>query len=94
MPHGVFAKKSDFLEIGEYNFTWPGENGTFHDFGSVNYTMPSGKYRNRVLFVCLKQNYTDFKYLQDLGIGRGVHFGERHNIHFFRSVNKYISRMD
>lgn len=42
MPHGVFAKKSDFLEIGEYNFSWPGENGTFQDFGSVNYTMPSG----------------------------------------------------
>lgn len=53
MPHGVFAKKSDFLEIGEYNFTWPGENGTFHDFGSVNYTMPSGKYRNRVFFFCV-----------------------------------------
>ncbi|KAJ8732101.1 hypothetical protein PYW08_014831 [Mythimna loreyi] len=42
MPHGVFAKKSDFLEIGEYNFSWPGENGTFQDFGAVNYTMPSG----------------------------------------------------
>lgn len=39
---GVFGKKSDYLEIGEYNFSWPGENGTFQDFGSVNYTMPSG----------------------------------------------------
>ncbi|CAB3242892.1 unnamed protein product [Arctia plantaginis] len=39
---GVFGKKSEFLEIGEYNFSWPGENGTFQDFGSVNYTMPSG----------------------------------------------------
>lgn len=44
MSHGgVFAKKSEYLEIGEYNFSWPGENGTFQDFGSVNYTMPSGK---------------------------------------------------
>lgn len=35
--------KKEFLEIGEYNFTWPGENGTFQDFGTVNYTMPTGK---------------------------------------------------
>ncbi|XP_032511353.2 popeye domain-containing protein 3-like isoform X1 [Danaus plexippus] len=34
--------KKKYMEIGEYNFSWPGENGTFHDFGSLNYTMPSG----------------------------------------------------
>ncbi|XP_013188710.2 popeye domain-containing protein 3 [Amyelois transitella] len=42
MSQNGLAVKADFLEISEYNFTWPGENGTFHDFGSVNYTMPSG----------------------------------------------------
>lgn len=45
MSHGGFTgRKSDFLEIGELNFSWPVENGSYHDFGSVNYTMPSGKY--------------------------------------------------
>ncbi|GBP44392.1 Popeye domain-containing protein 3 [Eumeta japonica] len=33
---------SGYLEISEHNFSWPGENGTFQDLGSVNYTMPSG----------------------------------------------------
>ncbi|CAH0727767.1 unnamed protein product, partial [Brenthis ino] len=44
MSHrGLSDVKSEYLEIGQYNFTWPGENGTLqHDFGSVNYTMPSG----------------------------------------------------
>lgn len=84
MPHsGVFAKKSDYLEIGEYNFSWPGENGTFQDFGSVNYTMPSGK---RIHTVRLSKKLSLFirMPLQDPGIGRGVRFGELHNIHFFR----------
>lgn len=40
---GLSETKTEYLEIGEYNFSWPSENGTFHDFGSVNYTMPSGK---------------------------------------------------
>ncbi|XP_049865940.1 popeye domain-containing protein 3-like isoform X2 [Pectinophora gossypiella] len=31
--------KHEFIEIGEYNFSWPGDNGTF---GPVNYTLPSG----------------------------------------------------
>lgn len=44
MSHsGLSSIKAEYLEIGEYNFSWPGENGTYHDFGSVNYTMPSGK---------------------------------------------------
>lgn len=42
MPGGLLDVRSEYLEIGEYNFSWPGENGSFHDFGSVNYTMPSG----------------------------------------------------
>ncbi|XP_052738444.1 popeye domain-containing protein 3 isoform X2 [Bicyclus anynana] len=42
MPQGLSDVKSEYLEIGEYNFSWPGENGTLQDFGSVNYTMPSG----------------------------------------------------
>lgn len=40
---GLSSLKAEYLEVGEYNFSWPGENGTFQDFGSVNYTMPSGK---------------------------------------------------
>lgn len=41
--HGTLAdKKAGYLEIGEVNFSWPGDNGTYHDFGSVNYTLPSG----------------------------------------------------
>lgn len=43
MSHrGLSDAKSEYLEIGEYNFSWPGANGTFQDFGSMNYTMPSG----------------------------------------------------
>ncbi|XP_053602299.1 popeye domain-containing protein 3-like isoform X2 [Plodia interpunctella] len=42
MSQGSSAIKSDFLEISEYNYTWPGENGTLQDFGTINYTMPSG----------------------------------------------------
>lgn len=42
--HGTLAdKKTNYLEIGELNFSWPGENGSFHDLGSVNYTLASGK---------------------------------------------------
>ena len=45
MSHrGLSDVKSEYLEIGQYNFSWPGENGTLQqDFGSINYTMPSGK---------------------------------------------------
>lgn len=41
---GLFGKRADYLEIGEYNFSWPGYNGSLHDFGSINYTMPTGEY--------------------------------------------------
>lgn len=45
MSHSaLLGIKSEYLEISEYNFSWPGENGTYQDFGSVNYTMPSGKH--------------------------------------------------
>lgn len=44
MSHrGLSETKTEYLEIGEYNFTWPGENGSLHDFGAINYTMPSGE---------------------------------------------------
>lgn len=81
MAHGgVFAKKSDYLEIGEYNFTWPGENGTFQDFGSVNYTMPSGKQIfEDIIYLLFQLNFVfSFVYLlaQARGIGPGVHFGK------------------
>ncbi|CAF4778565.1 unnamed protein product [Pieris macdunnoughi] len=39
---GLSETKTEYLEIGEYNFTWPGDNGSLHDFGAINYTMPSG----------------------------------------------------
>ncbi|XP_022117161.1 popeye domain-containing protein 3 [Pieris rapae] len=39
---GLSETKTEYLEIGEYNFTWPGDNGSSHDFGAINYTMPSG----------------------------------------------------
>lgn len=45
MSHrGLSDVKGEYLEIGQYNFSWPGENGTLQqDFGTINYTMPSGK---------------------------------------------------
>lgn len=44
MPQSaLLGIKTDYLGISEYNYSWPGENGTYQDFGSVNYTMPSGK---------------------------------------------------
>ncbi|KAJ0179943.1 hypothetical protein K1T71_004534 [Dendrolimus kikuchii] len=43
MSHtSLSERKPGYLEIGEFNFSWPGENGTLQDFGSLNYTMPSG----------------------------------------------------
>lgn len=41
---GLAAVKHDYMEIGEVNFSWPGENGTLQDFGAVNYTMPTGNF--------------------------------------------------
>ncbi|KAG7299419.1 hypothetical protein JYU34_016372, partial [Plutella xylostella] len=37
---GVQAE--NHVEVGDYNYSWPGENGTFQDMGSVNYSMPLG----------------------------------------------------
>lgn len=34
--------QTNYLEIREYNFSWPGDNGTLQDVGTVNYTMPLG----------------------------------------------------
>lgn len=41
---GLAGVKQEYMEIGEVNFSWPGENGTLQDFGAVNYTMPSGNF--------------------------------------------------
>lgn len=48
--HGSLAGvKLEFMEIGEVNFSWPGENGTLQDFGAVNYTLPSGNFLTYIL---------------------------------------------
>lgn len=44
MSRTGLSPRNNYLEISEYNFTWPGENGTFQDPGVMNYTMPSGNY--------------------------------------------------
>lgn len=54
MSHsGLSSVKAEYLEVGEYNFSWPGENGTFQDFGSINYTMPSGNLNFGVIITIL-----------------------------------------
>lgn len=47
--HGSLAdKKAGYLEIGEFNFSWPAENGTYYDIGSLNYTLPSGTHKMNI----------------------------------------------
>lgn len=87
--------KSEYLEINEYNFTWPGENGTFHDLGSINYTMPGECFLLVIIFpktmtfssagLLNKIVMPDWVYLfQDHGIGLGVHYGRFHSILYSR----------
>lgn len=54
---GLAGGRTEYLEIGEYNFAWPSDNGTFHDFGSVNYTMPSGTYDICFCFLVVPMKY-------------------------------------
>lgn len=58
---GLAGEKPDYMEIGEVNFSWPGENGTLQDFGAVNYTMPSGNFPN--LYIQLFHIFMDLIYL-------------------------------
>lgn len=50
---GLAGVKPEYMEIGEVNFSWPGENGTLQDFGAVNYTMPSGNFLNLCIHLIL-----------------------------------------
>lgn len=60
---GLAGVKPDYMEIGEVNFSWPGENGTLQDFGAVNYTMPSGNFPNLCSVTHLYDFFIGFIYL-------------------------------